>query len=235
VFLGGDADNQLQPTRVSFGANTRIDHPYKLACKIRIVHTVEASLKKLDTYTVERQPIGWLRHQQTFSRPDYRRWAGDALADEPIYGSEAMELGQRIASAAVIGADDELPPAAHPNVWAGQPGTRVPHVWVGRSGRLVSTIDLFTTNLTLISHDPRWIDAVGVVTELSGVKIDSVLVGTDVQFPPDRTFEMAFGVTEAGASLVRPDAIVAWRSAGMDGEPGSALSRVLDQITGRRF
>ena len=35
-----------------------------------------AAVDLLNTYSEERQPIGWLRHQQTFARPNYRRWAG---------------------------------------------------------------------------------------------------------------------------------------------------------------
>ena len=122
IFLAGDAAHQLPPTRGGFGANTGIDDVYNIAWKLRMVLAGEASPTLLDTYSAERQSIGWLRHQQTFARPDYRRWVGDALAHEPLYGTEAMELGQRVRSAAVIGSDDDLPPAADPDVWSAPPG-----------------------------------------------------------------------------------------------------------------
>lgn len=118
VFLAGDAAHQLPPTRGGFGANTGIDDVYNLAWKLQMALNGQAGPSLLDTYSAERQPIGWLRHQQMFSRPDYRRWAGDTLASEPIYGAEAMEHGQRVSSAAVIGTNANLPPAAHPNLWA---------------------------------------------------------------------------------------------------------------------
>jgi len=212
VFVAGDAAHQLPPTRGGFGANTGIDDVYNLAWKLQMVLAGEASPALLDTYSEERQPIGWLRHQQTFARPDYRRWAGDALANEPLYGSEAMELGQRVASAAIIGEDGDLPPAAHPDVWAGQPGTRVPHAWIDRSGQWVSTIDLFTQGLTLISADGCWIEAAQRASDATGIPVHTLRVGDEIHFPTERSFEATFGVGRDGASLVRPDAIVAWRS-----------------------
>jgi putative polyketide hydroxylase len=232
VFLAGDAAHQLPPTRGGFGANTGIADVYNLAWKLRMVLAGEASSVLLDTYSTERQPIGWLRHQQTFARPDYRRWAGDALAGEPLYGAEAMELGQRVSSNAVIGCHGDLPPAAHPDFWAGQPGTRVPHVWINRRDQRVSTIDLFTERLTLVSPDARWIDAARSVSQATGIAIGAVHIGSDIHFPVERSFEATFGVSAEGACLVRPDVIVAWRVPGMDADPERELSRVLARMTG---
>lgn len=232
VFIAGDAAHQLPPTRGGFGANTGIDDVYNVAWKLQMVLAGKASPALLDTYSAERQPIGWLRHQQTFARPDFQRWVGDALAGEKLYGGEAMELGQRVNSAAVIGADDRLPPAADPDVWAGQPGTRVPHVWIENDGRRTSTIDLFTDGLTLISRDPRWIEAASKVAQETDVSIAAFQPGRDVRFPEERSFEETFGLQESGASLVRPDAIVAWRSATMDTVPEEVLRQAVIAITG---
>jgi putative polyketide hydroxylase len=232
VFLAGDAAHQLPPTRGGFGANTGIDDAYNLAWKLQMVLAGQASPALLDTYNAERQPIGWLRHQQTFARPDYRRWVGDALANEPLYGAEAMELGQRVSSASVIATHNELPPAANPDVWAGQPGTRVPHVWIEKGNQRMSTIDLFTQSLTLVSRDTRWIAASMSVAQATGVLIATRHVGHDILFPEDTRFEATFGLQEGGACLVRPDAIVAWRSVGMEADPESALRHVIARITG---
>ncbi len=230
VFLAGDAAHQLPPTRAGFGANTGIDDVYNLAWKLGMVLAGEAGPALLETYSAERQPIGWLRHQQTFARPDYRRWIGDRLAGEPLYGDEAMELGQRVASAAVIAPNDNLPPAAAPNLWRGQPGTRVPHVWIMQGGRRISTVDLFTHSLALISQDVRWIRAAEAVESATAVPIRTVQVGKDVLFPADVAFEAIFNVLPDGACLVRPDAIVAWRSTGLSADPDGALSEVVARI-----
>lgn len=232
VFLAGDAAHQLPPTRGGFGANTGIDDAYNLAWKLAMVLDGEASPALLETYDAERRPIGWLRHQQTFARPDYRRWAGDARAHETLYGAEAMEFGQRVRSVAVIAAGDDLPPAARPDDWSGQPGTRVPHVWIERNGERLSTIDLFTQGLTLISADSDWIGAARQVSRCLDEPLHVATVGTEVAFPTDRGFEATFGVGGRGASLVRPDAIVAWRSNGPVADPADELVRIATRVLG---
>ena len=133
----------------------------------------------------------------------------------------------------MIGGDDNLPPAAEPKVWAGQPGTRVPHVWIERGGRRISTIDLFTRQLSVVSRDQRWLAAAWRVSDATGVPVDAVQIGTDVTFPGDADFEATFGVSEDGACLVRPDAIIAWRSSAMKASPDGVLHRVVTAIAGR--
>lgn len=233
VFLAGDAAHQLPPTRGGFGANTGIDDAYNLAWKLQMVLAGQAAPALLETYSAERQPIGWLRHQQTFARPDYRRWAGDTLAGQTLYGTEAMELGQRVNSAAVIASAGDLPPAANPDVWRGQPGTRVPHVWVMHGDRRLSTVDLFTQGLTLASANTRWIEAAKRVSETAGAPIGTLHVGKDVRFPDESSFADMFGVAVDAACLVRPDAIVAWRSSPMDSDPERTLNDVVGCVIGR--
>lgn len=118
IFLAGDSAHQLPPTRGGFGANTGIDDAWNLAWKLEWVLKGYSSPRLLDTYNDERQPIGWLRHQQTFARPDYASWVGDALKGETLYGNDAMELGQLHRSSSVIGAGADLRPTANPVDWA---------------------------------------------------------------------------------------------------------------------
>lgn len=230
VFLAGDAAHQLPPTRGGFGANTGIDDAYNLAWKLEMVLRHGSSRALLDTYDDERQPIGWLRHQQTFARPDYARWVGDALQSEPIYESAAMELGQLMRSASVIGAGTGLPPAADPETWAGQPGVRAPHVWIRKGEQTLSTVDLFTRRFTLITPDAEWAQAAKRVHADLPLPLEVVLVGEDVIFPVETSFESRFGVSSAGCSLVRPDGIVAWRSEGKPSDPRACLREVIAQV-----
>jgi putative polyketide hydroxylase len=130
-----------------------------------------------------------------------------------------------------VGCHGDLPPAAHPDVWAGQPGTRVPHVWINRRDQRVSTIDLFTEGLTLVSANARWIEAARNVAQATGIAIGAVHIGSDIHFRAERSFEATFGMSADGACLVRPDAIVAWRAPGMDADPERELSRVLARMT----
>jgi putative polyketide hydroxylase len=222
VFLAGDAAHQLPPTRGGFGANTGIDDAWNLAWKLQRVIKGEAAPALLDTYDAERRPIGWLRHQQTFSRPDYAARAGAAFVPEALFSNDAMEFGQLVRSRAVAGAGPALPPAATPQQWAGQPGTRAPHVWVDKAGQRMSSLDLFGREYVLLTVNADWSAAA------EGLGLRSIDVGNDVIFPPSQPFADVFGVSASGATLVRPDGVIGWRSlAGPDEDGVEALSASL--------
>ena len=206
VFLAGDAAHQLPPTRGGFGANTGIDDVWNLAWKLAAVLGGTADADLLDTYDAERRAIGWLRHQQTFSRPDYARWAPSTFAPEPLFGNDAMEFGQLNRSPAIIGAGPDLPAAAPPHIWAGQPGTRAPHVWEDGAFEARSTLNLFGKDYVLLSANSAWVE-LG-----KRISVDTVLIGRDFAFPESQSFASIFGVDETGATLIRPDGIIAWRS-----------------------
>ncbi|TXN34496.1 FAD-dependent oxidoreductase [Methylobacterium sp. WL30] len=225
VFLVGDAAHQLPPTRGGFGANTGIDDAYNLAWKLQRVLNGRSDPILLDSYTPERQPVGWLRHQQTFARPDFTHWVGDILKDEHLYGDAAMELGQLIRSTVIVGAGSELPPAVHPDVWKGQPGSRAPHIWVELAGRQVSTIDLFTHGFVLLSADPRWCAAAEHLVDVRAYR-----VGRDVVFPEAEPFTGRFGVSPKGATLVRPDGVVCWRAQEMAADPTAVLTAAMHEV-----
>lgn len=229
VFLVGDAAHQLPPTRGGYGANTGIDDAYNLAWKLQRVIASTSMPALLDSYTPERQPIGWLRHQQTFARPDFAHWVGDMLKGEHLYSDAAMELGQLHRSEVIVGADPELPPAGHPDIWAGQPGTRAPHVWVEHGGQRVSTLDLFTETFVLLSAEPRWCAA---ADRVSGMQIYHV--SQDVGFPEAEPFAQKFGIQRDGATLIRPDGLVCWRAKAMADDPASALATAMRQVAAIR-
>ena len=223
IFLAGDAAHQLPPTRGGFGANTGIDDVWNLAWKLeRVLGGTDAKL--LDTYHAERQPIGWLRHQQTFSRPDYAGMVKGGFAPEPLLGNAAMEFGQLNRSDAVIGAAPALPAAAAPQDWHGQPGTRAPHVWATKDGQRISSLDLFGRGYVALTANPAWIP---VLRDLSITVFEA---GTDILFPDDAPFQQVFGVQDAGATLIRPDGVIAWRT---NSAPEERALAALQTLLGR--
>jgi 2-polyprenyl-6-methoxyphenol hydroxylase-like FAD-dependent oxidoreductase len=234
IFLAGDAAHQLPPTRGGFGANTGIDDAWNLAWKLQWVVNGASHERLLDTYDAERRPIGWLRHQQTFARPDYAGWVGHALQGEPLYGSTALELGQLQRSDAVIGADASLPPAAHPDEWAGQPGTRAPHFWLCAGTRTLSTLDMFGAGFVLLTADRLWAEAAGSVAATLAIGLRAVVVGVDVDVADGESFTSRLGVGDNGATLVRPDGVIAWRSPGMVDDPAACVAAVLAQVAALR-
>jgi len=234
IFLAGDAAHQLPPTRGGFGANTGIDDAWNLAWKLQWVVSGRSHARLLDSYDAERRPVGWLRHQQTFARPDYARWVNHALHGEPLYGSTALELGQLLRSEAVIGAGAALQPAAHPDEWAGQPGTRAPHLWLRAGTRTLSTLDLFGAGFVLLTADRLWAEAADGVAGTLAITLRAVLVGVDVEAADGQPIQPRLGIHDDGATLVRPDGIVAWRSPGMADDPAACLAAVLAQVAALR-
>jgi putative polyketide hydroxylase len=314
VFLAGDSAHTLPPARGGYGANTGIEDAHNLAWKLAEVLAGTSAPELLDTYDAERIPIAWLRHGQIFARPDYARFARPADRSVPIIDDEAMELGQLYRSAAVLGADEDLPPALLPDQWAGQPGTRAPHVWVSEAGKRVSTLDLVQPDWVLMTQDQRWCATAVQMSERVGIEVRCRLIGgsaepsepatagsvldlpieriaadprgrsvLDASLPqvmshanyetfksmslrqlqplsqgqltdealatakselatvidggtlrdpvdPD-AFLIAFGIGPTGASLIRRDGYVAWRSTGFPSDPAPELADALRRVS----
>jgi len=212
VFLAGDAAHCLPPTRGGYGANTGIHDAHNLAWKLAAVLDGTSKPNLLDTYDAERRPVAWARHQQLFARPDYRAESKGIADGEPIFDDAAMELGQLYRSTSILGAGEELPAAARPEEWAGQPGTRAPHVWVSRKGERISTLDLFQRGWVLVAADGLWASAADDAGASLGVALECVVLGRDVETDDGPALRAAFGLGPKGASLVRPDGYVAWRA-----------------------
>ena len=314
VFLAGDSAHTLPPARGGYGANTGIEDAHNLAWKLAEVLAGTSAPELLDTYDAERIPIAWLRHGQIFARPDYAQFARPADRSVPIIDDEAMELGQLYRSAAVLGADEDLPPALRPDQWAGQPGTRAPHVWVSEAGKRVSTLDLVQPDWVLMTQDQRWCATAVQMSERVGIEVRCKLIGgsaeplepatavsaldlpierivadprgrseLDASLPqvlshanyetfksmslrqlqplsrgqltdealakveselatvidggtlldpvdPD-AFLIAFGIGPTGASLIRCDGYVAWRSTGFPSDPAPKLADALRRVS----
>jgi putative polyketide hydroxylase len=231
VFIAGDAAHTLPPTRGGFGANTGIHDVHNLAWKLSAVLSGASRPELLETYDAERRPVAWGRLEQTFVRPDYAKHARGVADGVPILDEAAMELGQLYRSAAVIGAGAELPPAANPEVWAGQPGTRAPHLWVEKGGQRLSTLDLFERGWVLLATDDRWSAAAAIAVEKLGLDLTVLRLGTDLQSSDLESFRQAFGLSSAGASLIRPDGHIGWRSVALADDPARALTEALAQIS----
>jgi 2-polyprenyl-6-methoxyphenol hydroxylase-like FAD-dependent oxidoreductase len=223
VFLAGDAAHTLPPTRGGFGANTGIHDVHNLAWKLCAVLSGQSTPDLLETYHAERYPVAWGRLEQTFARPDYASVAAGFADGVPIRDEIAMELGQIHRSAAILGAGPDLPPAARPDEWAGQPGTRAPHLWIQRAGERASTLDWFGRDWVLLAEDARW--SAAAVAAARALGIDVAYVAPE---PADAaSVRTAFGIAADGASLIRPDGYIAWRSVDLPEDPTGTLTSAL--------
>ncbi|HET7544583.1 MAG TPA: FAD-dependent oxidoreductase [Polyangiaceae bacterium] len=227
VFLAGDAAHTLPPTRGGFGANTGIHDAHNLAWKLAAVLSGASSPALLDSYDAERRPVAWTRLEQTFARPDYAAHGGGFAQNLAILDDDALEFGQLYRSCAVIGAGDELPAAALPDQWAGQPGTRAPHLWLEHAATRRSTLDLFGRGWMLLALDPRWAHAAAHAASTARFPLGCTCVDTS---PQRDAVQQAFGLGASGASLVRPDGVVAWRATEIGENSGSELAAALLRV-----
>ena len=115
----------------------------------------------------------------------------------------------------------------------GQPGTRAPHVWLERKGERLSTIDLFGRRYVLLtgSDGGAWVAAARSLTD---TPVDVYRIGGDGNFAdPDGRWPAAYGITNDGAVLVRPDGFVAWRGVGTVDDPARVLTSALSEVLAR--
>ncbi|MBB5915094.1 2-polyprenyl-6-methoxyphenol hydroxylase-like FAD-dependent oxidoreductase [Nocardia transvalensis] len=231
VFLAGDAAHQLPPNRGGYGANTGIEDAHNLAWKLAEVLAGRSDPSLLGTYDAERRPIALLRHEQIFARADYKaHLTTDAPAAEVI-DDDAMELGQLYRSAAVLGAGPELPRAQRPEQWAGQPGTRAPHVRVRAGDREISTLDLFQRGWVLLSEDADWSTTAAAAADKLGLEVTFVHIGVDAEPVDPQAFRDFYGIGANGATLVRPDGYIAWRTTDRPADAAGVFVAALAEVS----
>jgi hypothetical protein len=213
VFLAGDAAHVVPPNG-GFGGNTGVQDAHNLAWKLAAVIKGDAGPALLDSYEAERLPLSELTVRQAYTRYATRvvPERGTEGVDPAIPDIE-LEIGLVMRSAAILSDDDDGSLHVHPSAADGRPGTRAPHVVLG-DGR--STLDLFGSQFVVVRPAGDGVDGwapPGVTSHVIGAA----------------PFAELYGLSAGGATLVRPDGVIAWRSRGPAGrhELARALATAL--------
>jgi 2,4-dichlorophenol 6-monooxygenase len=253
VFCGGDAVHRHPPSS-GLGSNTCMQDAFNLAWKLAFVVNGHAGAKLLESYSLERAPVGaQVVARANQSRQDYaplNQCFRDPGAADPVaaglakladpgpegvarrqalaaalelknteFNAQGVEMNQRCASDAVI-----PDPEAGEEVFqrdrqlylqaTTRPGAKIPHAWlIGANGRRVSTLDLvgkgrFTLGTGLAGQ--AWSEA---ARSLGLPFLDTLVVGQEDAQDVYCNWHAVREIDEAGALLVRPDGVVAWRHA----------------------
>ncbi len=227
IFIAGDAAH-LMPPNGGFGGNTGIHDAHNLAWKLALVIQGHASADLLASYASERQPVARFTVEQAFARYVARTapWLAPTQKPEALVEDFDIELGYLYNCPLGIHAD--------PRTTRGIAGSRAPHVWLSRAGKPLSTIDLAGRYLLLAGSQGRpWVDA----ARAAGMRfdpplpIDAYCIGSDFEDVEAR-FEQSYGISSAGASLVRPDGFVAWRSESAATDAAALVHEALRQSLG---
>lgn len=198
VFLVGDAARMMPPTG-AFGGNTAIMDGFSLAWKLAMVTKGEAGPGLLDSHDPERRPYSKILADQQFllftqrGRPDL---ADDPTLPAPVEPVSALFFGYRQLGGAIVaepGDPGEL--VENPEQPTGRPGVRAPYVKLADG----STTDLLGHGFVLLTGNPAYKE-----TELP--------IAVHVIEEPE--FFDKYGIAKEGATLVRPDFVIAWRSVG---------------------
>ena len=235
VFLAGDAAHEMPPTG-GFGLNTGVQDAHNLAWKLAAVVHGHATSRLLDTYEIERQPIGLAITEQSFANAVSmgRLGAQPGLARPEYLNEQGLIFGAAYRSTAVVPDGSAPPVVANPvtdYVPSARPGCRAPHVWVGRGEARMSTIDLFGPRFVLLAGPSGAAFARAAGSLAARLPIDAYVIGADLG-DPDGAWCEGYGVTASGAVLVRPDAYVAWRSATASPDADTELRRAVEAILG---
>jgi 2-polyprenyl-6-methoxyphenol hydroxylase-like FAD-dependent oxidoreductase len=236
VLLAGDAAHVMPPTG-GFGGNTGVADAHNLAWKLARVIKGTAGPGLLATYDTERRPASALVVEQAYTR--YVTRVDPSLPQEglaPAIDDAAIELGTVYESDAVIAsahADGPGSPLDDPRAPSGRLGARAPHIWVQRAGSDISVLDVMNESFALLAgpDGQEWCDLARESAAALGVELNVYRVSRDGDLVDvDGTFARAFAIEPDGAVIVRPDAIIAWRSDGQAGDRRAAIESVIERI-----
>jgi len=236
ILLAGDAAHQMTPYSGK-GAATGVQDVQNLSWKLALVLQQLAGEELLHTYSSERQPVGMQVAEMSGALADDK-----GLLDIPkfmkLVSSSANEYNLekmitmvglpdfRYTSAAIINDDHEGEPA----LLSAQPGTRIPHVWLQKEPQPISTLDLATKHLTLITDEAgkAWQRAADSVTEQLHIKLPVYIIKKEE--PAYDAWKEITSLQEGEVILVRPDGFVAWRRTLPATNAAGVLMEVLQKI-----
>jgi 2,4-dichlorophenol 6-monooxygenase len=191
--------------------------------------------------------INWARLKKVVSgKPEDAEHRSRALRAVRLASMEANELnveyGYRYASKAIV-ADGSPEPVPVDDIRLYEPSTRpgspLPHAWIDdESGHRRALKDLVAPGRFLLiagEEGQAWTDAAGAVAAANDLRIDALRIGhiDGDLFDPRLAWARYRGISEKGAVLVRPDRVIAWRSAGAVEEPAAVIAAALEAVLRR--
>jgi putative polyketide hydroxylase len=234
AILLGDAAHLMPPTG-GFGGNTGIQDAYNIVWKLDAVLRGQAGSQLIDTYDEERRPVAERTMTQALAR--LQAWFKDPSKKlppaEPIVDDLAVIFGYHYDAGAFIAEDGNASQERfeNPRRPSGRPGSRAPHMVVEFNGKRQSTIDLFAGQWTLIAGalGQPWLDAAGNGI-VAGLGVHCYRIGLSGFNDVNHLWNAAYGASDSGAVLIRPDGFVAWRTKDGRSDHSATLSNVVATI-----
>lgn len=233
VVLAGDAAHVMPPTGGQ-GGNTAVLDGFDLGWKLAMIIKGEAGPGLLDSYDAERRPYGeWIAEYQ-YQNLLYRMTPGGAEETESTARRDPLDLmfGARVIAGAVSAEPDDdhafIEPIRQPT---GRPGSRAPQLWLHRDSGTYPLLDLLGRSFVLITADPDWRAAARTVADDLRMSLPVHVITDDEVAGPAGEWTDRYGIGNRGASLIRPDRFVGWRTS--DPADPAALGAALRTILSR--
>jgi hypothetical protein len=222
IFLVGDAAHRLAPSG-GMGLNSAIHDAHNLAWKLAGVLHGWAGEELLDTYEAERKPVAERNVSRSIGK--HRGLSGTA-ADLGVVYATVDDDGHTLAA-----------DASDVAIVSARVGGRAPHVWLGGGWGRLSTLDLFGTGFVLLAgpDGQAWRDAAWSAAQSLDMPLSTYRIGDGADLTdPSRRWCSVYGVERGGAVLVRPDGVIAWRSAIASQSAGAEIVATLARLLSRR-
>ena len=233
IFLAGDAAHTMPPTG-GLGGQTAMQDGYDLAWKLAMVLHGQAGAELLTTYEAERKPVCEMTVAlQTANYVERMRPDRQDLKPEGVMSDYmSVAFGYRYRSPGILpDVPDDGALVEDPARPTGQPGTRAPHVVFGYRGKEIAALDLIGRDFVLLTgpEGAPWARAATTLAYSCGVPLSIYRVGADL-VDVNRNWAQRYGITPAGAVLVRPDGYIAWRARTVATSASTALREALAHI-----
>ena len=239
VFLAGDAAHQYVPTG-GYGANTGVGDAFDLGWKLAAVINGWGGGKLLESYPLERRPIGERNRArsllQGLNARSWREAVGSNFDDATPAGernrarvadaihkfqrteneSLGIEYGYRYEHSPICFGDGSAPPNDEVEyISSSYPGGRAPSFYLADGGVL---FDQFGADFTLLRLGASPPNAAAVVEAAKSAGVPLKVVDVD----EDRVRD----VYERDLVLVRPDGHIAWRGNQAPADPLAMVDTV---------
>ncbi|MEU1945207.1 FAD-dependent monooxygenase [Streptomyces sp. NPDC059474] len=238
VFLAGDSAHACPPNGGQ-GGNLAIQDAYDLSWRLALVLAGQAGPGLLDMYETERRPVIeiTLRREVELAKISEGRVPASYNPADPSAPIPMPKeyLGFRYHSPAIrADADDDGSVQEDPWNPTGRPGGRAPHVALVDGPRELSSHDLFGRSFVLLAgyEAVGWVAAAEKVARELGVTLAAYRMG-DRLADSDNLWCRRYGIEPTGATLVRPDAVVAWRSKSAADDPEGDLTAAFTAVLAR--
>lgn len=221
IFLAGDAAHTMTPY-AGKGANTGVQDVQNLTWKLATVLKKQAGKSLLETYNIERQPVGAyyatisgeLADTNGLIKNSLMITKGKDLLGIPNYGYVSTAVMRNI----------NLPFT----YFTGEAGTRLPHLWLDEA-HTRSSIDWIQGEFVLIGNSIRnWQAECDIVKKKLRINIRLIILDNkDIL----KKWKEVTNTSDNEALLIRPDDFVAARIA--DNESKDNLLTTLEQVLSR--